>query len=1207
MKVKLITFVSMFLIAISSMAQDMILHYDFSNVEGTSVKDLTETGATAKLMSGAKVIKLGKYYVIATGSGNGYLDMTSTVGAAIKSLGNFTISCYYYIDESSDITGAGNFLWSFSTSTNTQQTSGAYTAYRVNVQRMASSAAGWGGEVGFEVGTASVKGQWVHVLYRQNGAKGELFLNGKVVKSATNMPLMSKVFTTTPQYCFLGKPAFSADNYLKKTYITDFRIYNDVLDDATIATLSAKTEDITNEHLYGDPGDFTALKAKIAEINDFIAKAGDDYAKNAVAELQDEVSLATNEVSQGKLSQIFIDKRVNQLTAAYNNCIKTKGFSMLDVPIFSNTDHGFRHPGGMHTQADFDRIKQLLAEKDPVITKAWEILCANEYSSSSVETWPTWEIWRSGSGDNYMNVARGAAMAYQNALRWRIAGTEANARNGVRILMKWARENDHVSGNTNMSLAFGLYGYALAQAAELLRDYPGWSPEDFNEFCQYIRRVWYPGTIDFLRRRHDTWANPGNSHGERPGHYWSNWGLCCALATMSYGVLLDDVHMYNQGMSFYKYDHINNWNETNRINNTKNTICNQGCNEFLGNLVPALHDDARGIFGKIGQMQESGRDQGHTLMALGLALDICQQGLSQGDDLFAYMDDRLAAGIEYVAGYNHSNINDFPWTPYNYADRGAYLMMGWQMDAPNEGSRGGWRPIWYRAVGYYEGMRGVTPTYAKKAAEIVGIDGGGGNYGQTSGGFDHLGFSALTSYRKKISPEEAPVILGGKILYKGEVLSQTDLGGLKYTHKVDGTHAIPCDGAEITLMPQLPEGVEDNGSWRWEGGETTRNITVKADHSQIYRVYYTGDNGAESVRSFSIAVAGDCGADIMRPEITVDGIIHADTTLNVFYGKSVILYAGNSGGWSNEYRWDNGYTGGSIIVIPNITSSRTYTCQFVNQGGHINEVRFHLNVKTLETSVKVNGEEKHANEVIVNAGDNVSIEINIAGMTSADDILWSNGNKGKSVFLDNIQESMDMTATYEVGGEKQSQTFSILVYNSEYAELKEGKYFVRHIATDTYMTNDGESKPSFKTLENATDSAQIWYIYIKSATLGKYSIRSCKDDRYLTHVAAFNAKELSLLPHIFKPVKSERIAISSYTSAYKYWMLNQEGQLTVESTELTEYPFELIPADEITAIDELSDETQKDNLGIFTITGQHVGSMQKNGVYIVNGKKIIKR
>ena len=33
-----------------------------------------------------------------------------------------------------------------------------------------------------------------------------------------------------------------------------------------------------------------------------------------------------------------------------------------------NTNRGFVHPGGLHTQEDFDRIKDLLAKGDPTIT-----------------------------------------------------------------------------------------------------------------------------------------------------------------------------------------------------------------------------------------------------------------------------------------------------------------------------------------------------------------------------------------------------------------------------------------------------------------------------------------------------------------------------------------------------------------------------------------------------------------------------------------------------------------------------------------------------------------------------------------------------------------------------------------------------------------------------------------------------------------------
>jgi hypothetical protein len=47
-----------------------------------------------------------------------------------------------------------------------------------------------------------------------------------------------------------------------------------------------------------------------------------------------------------------------------------------------------------------------------------------------------------------------------------------------------------------------------------------------------------------------------------PGHYWSNWGLCNALCLISIGVLCDDVFLYNQGISYMKYDQTNTWKAT---------------------------------------------------------------------------------------------------------------------------------------------------------------------------------------------------------------------------------------------------------------------------------------------------------------------------------------------------------------------------------------------------------------------------------------------------------------------------------------------------------------------------------------------------------------------------------------------------------------------------------------------------------------------
>ena len=109
-------------------------------------------------------------------------------------------------------------------------------------------------------------------------------------------------------------------------------------------------------------------------------------------------------------------------------------------------------------------------------------------------------------------------MAYQNALRWKIGGTAANAKAAVRILMAWANTTTAIGGSSDACLAYGLYGYQFAQAAELMRDYEGWKREDFEKFQQWMLTLWYPGAINFLRTRNGTWENSGKWW-QAPGHF----------------------------------------------------------------------------------------------------------------------------------------------------------------------------------------------------------------------------------------------------------------------------------------------------------------------------------------------------------------------------------------------------------------------------------------------------------------------------------------------------------------------------------------------------------------------------------------------------------------------------------------------------------------------------------------------------------------
>ena len=545
-------------------------------------------------------------------------------------------------------------------------------------------------------------------------------------------------------------------------------------------------------------------------------------------------------------------------------------------------DHGFIHPGGLHTQADFDRVKAQIAAKNQTVVKAWNKLKSAEYAQANVQTYPVETIVRGGgSGENYINAARGATMAYQNALRWKIGGTAANAKAAVRILMAWANKTTAISGNSDACLAYGLYGYQFAQAAELMRDYEGWAAEDFEKFQQWMLTLWYPGAINFLRSRNGTWENSGKWW-RAPGHYWSNWGLCNALCVMSIGILCDNVQIYNEGISFIKYDQVGNFTDPPIIHEVtghdgytgEGAIQNDGLTDFWGNLIVTDVESEleTGAYGHLGQLNESGRDAGHCALSLGLAVDIAKMAWNQDDDLFAYMNHRLAAGIEYVAAQCLS-VEGLPWTDYIYGTNGYYYTdsRAWVMTEPVLGAHV--RPYWGTVIGIYEGVKGVRMPFSEMAYQQMGIDGGGS--GSTSGGYDHLGYSVLmNTYDEQLCPaDQVPTELTGQMEYSasltatfipslaqekkrglvsGKVTNHTELGGLVNTYSTTKSALLP-NGKTLRLIPILPDGEEDTGQWQWNTGETTREITVETGWSYIYRVTYTNKNGAKSQLAFSIA------------------------------------------------------------------------------------------------------------------------------------------------------------------------------------------------------------------------------------------------------------------------------------------------------------------------------------------------------------------
>ena len=895
---------------------------------------------------------------------------------------------------------------------------------------------------------------------------------------------------------------------------------------------------------------------------------------------------------------------------------------------------GFLHPGGLHTQADFDRVKAQLATPNQKVTDAYNILKTAPYAQPNAQSNPLQTIVRGGNGENYINAARAATIAFQNALRWKIENNQACAQTAVRTLMAWARTTKAITGSSDQCLAVGLYGYQFAQAAELMRDYKGWDPDDFHQFQQWMLNLWYPKAIHFLRSRNGTWENNGKWW-QAPGHYWSNWGLCNALCVVSIGILCDDVFIYNQGISFFKYDQVGTFrNPRNEV-----PIKNDGLTEFLGNLVVTTVDSPleTAAYGQLGQMNESGRDTGHSAMALGLALDLAKVAWNQGDDLFAYMNHRLAAGIEYVAAQTQS-IPNLPWTNYHYGSSGYYYSdsRAWLMTEPALGAQ--MRPYWGTVIGIYEGVKGVRMPFSEVSYQNMGIDEGG--QGSTSGGYDHLGYSVLmNTYEPQLRPaSEQPTELTPLIEYDaaltaslvpslslerslgnvdGQTLRHSELGGLVNTYQTNNHTCLP-PGHTVKLMPQLPEGEEDTGRWLWNTGEQTREITVSTDNSHAYRVTYTNSRGIESNLLFTLASEGDNTPSAAEASITYKGTTLSDSTLTMFYGETAKLSINGSDGYGS-YRWQNGSTTSSLTT-GRITCDTTIVSTYFNQSYTPTEVRFRLNVRLSRPDISINGQAlEDTLQAIAQKGDQVEIGPYVPAALTGMSYEWTDETgtvigTSRTLLFENVSQSGRYTVRCMRNGELvATHSFKLFVGDAE-ATVKPGDYLIRHVDSDTYLTAHGlRERTTFQPLASGDQPSeeQKWTI-AETATPGRYSILSIDGNAWLSTSMALTTTASS--PFLLSVTAEGRyLAIKIRTTGY-YVLLSDDLSLDLRSeTLLRSYPFELIPTS--TAIRQIDNgELKTDNSPVYDLSGRKImtafphsssSAQLKKGIYILNRKKIV--
>ncbi|MFD9325869.1 alginate lyase family protein [Streptomyces sp. NPDC060065] len=360
----------------------------------------------------------------------------------------------------------------------------------------------------------------------------------------------------------------------------------------------------------------------------------------------------------------------------------------------------FTHPGMLHAYGELNRAKVRVAAGDNPWLSGWNRLTANGHSASTWNPNPQATIIRGGTGENYGILYNDIHAAYQNALRWKIAGTTANGDAAVRILNAWSATLTTVTGNADRFLAAGIYGYQFANAAELMRGYSGF---DLARFKTMMLNVFYPLNNQFLTVH----------NGACITNYWANWDLCNMNSILAIGILCDDAAKYDQAVNYFKTG---------------------AGNGSITHAIPFVYE-SQGL----AQYQESGRDQGHTMMGMGQLASFCEMAWSQGEDLYGYDSNRIMKCAQYVAKYNLGQ--DVPYTTYTWGTGQSCAQQS--QTVISSASRGQVRPVWDILYYHYARRRGLSVPYIQAMAESVRPEGGGGDYGTTSGGFDQLGFGTV--------------------------------------------------------------------------------------------------------------------------------------------------------------------------------------------------------------------------------------------------------------------------------------------------------------------------------------------------------------------------------------------------------------------------------------------------------------------------------
>lgn len=290
----------------------------------------------------------------------------------------------------------------------------------------------------------------------------------------------------------------------------------------------------------------------------------------------------------------------------------------------SNVEHvPLIHPGIMMTGEQLDLMRDRINRGIEPQKSAFDVL-KNDRRAAEDYT-PNTEHFKWGSGE------RDAQACWVQALMWSVTQEEVYAENVMSIMDAYSTLVE-VTG-TNKDLRIGLMGTMFMRGAEIVKHtYPKWRPETEKRFMDMYDKVFMPTLMK--RVEHE-----------------NNWMASITESLMATAIFKDDPELFN--LAVYRL----------RI--------------YLPTNIPFEN----------GQPAELYRDLAHSQEGLGALVQTAEMAWNQGVDAYAWLDYRLATGLEYLGevidtkqpgfnknytlpvgweiAYNHYKYRmgmDMPWT-----------------------------------------------------------------------------------------------------------------------------------------------------------------------------------------------------------------------------------------------------------------------------------------------------------------------------------------------------------------------------------------------------------------------------------------------------------------------------------------------------------------------------------------------------------------